>query len=55
MGRKDLLLDYDLQFFVMASTGTMAGMIDLNSVPHFCFLIMFGEFSYFCCFVCFHY
>jgi hypothetical protein len=29
MGRKDILLGYDIQFSVMASTGTMAG-IDMN-------------------------
>lgn len=34
MGRKDLLLGYDLQFFVMAYIGAMAG-IDLNMLPIF--------------------
>lgn len=36
MGRKDLLLGYDLQFFVMAYIGAMAG-IDLNMLPIFAF------------------
>jgi len=41
MGRQALFLGYDLGFFVLASSGTMAGMLLVLDMLHIFWLFMF--------------